>query len=280
MYEENANSTTSSDPYLSHPNYIDVNPFYNNLVNEDSTTSDSESTTINAGRRAFARKESTLTSTTASEATASADLHVIAHVSNLVSIQIDHYQFLFLLRLAEEMTELSTFLSLDSKRIMHDNAASKSIVIGCVIPQVEVTLVMPSQTPGKESSGGDVESVMPDSASLGDDLQINHSGISATTWSSNHPLSLDQLKNNQTFGSIETPSPITNEAPDVFPLHESHPNTHGYNVQIVSTPSTITSPTMPTHAMTNQMHNNTNTTSARRNRNSITDSGLKDLGSS
>lgn len=207
---------------------------------------------------------------------ASADLHVIAHVANLVSIQIDHYQFLFLLRLAEEMTELSTFLSLDSKRIMRDNAASKSIVIGCVIPQVEVTLVMPSQTPGKESSGGDGESVMPDSASLGDDLQINNSG---TTWNSNHPLSLDQLKNNQTFGSIETPSPITNEAPDVFPLHEPHPNTHGYNVQIVSTPSTITTPTMPSFSMPSQNHS-TSTTTTRRNRNSITDSGLKDLGSS
>lgn len=32
---------------------------------------------------------------------------------------------------------------------------------------------MPSQTPGKESSGGDGESVLPDSASLGDDLLTN-----------------------------------------------------------------------------------------------------------
>lgn len=33
--------------------------------------------------------------------------------------------------------------------------------------------MMPSQTPGKESSGGDGESVLPDSASLGDDLLTN-----------------------------------------------------------------------------------------------------------
>ena len=51
---------------------------------------------------------------------------------------------------------------------------NKSLVVGCVIPQVEVTLVMPSQTPGKESSGGDAESVIPDSASLGDDLHISN----------------------------------------------------------------------------------------------------------
>lgn len=41
--------------------------------------------------------------------------------------------------------------------------------MGCVIPQLEVTLVMPSQTPGKELSG-DGESVIPDSASIGDEI--------------------------------------------------------------------------------------------------------------
>lgn len=51
---------------------------------------------------------------------AMADLHVIAHISNLVSVQIDHFQFLFLLRLAEEITELTTFLSLDANRIMQN----------------------------------------------------------------------------------------------------------------------------------------------------------------
>lgn len=50
--------------------------------------------------------------------TTSADLHIIVHVSNLVSLQIDHFQYLFLLRLSEEMTELTTFLSLDSNRIL------------------------------------------------------------------------------------------------------------------------------------------------------------------
>lgn len=85
----------------------------------------------------------------------SADLHVIAHFGNLVSIQLDHYQLLFLLRLAEEVNELTTFLTMDSKRIMREKNPNQSVIVGCVIPQVEVTLVMPSQTPGKESSGGD-----------------------------------------------------------------------------------------------------------------------------
>lgn len=161
--------------------------------------------------------------------TNTADLHIIAHVSNLVSVQIDHYQYLFLLRLAEELTELATFLSLDSKRILQAANVEKSIIVGCVIPQVEVSLVMPSQTPGKESSGGDGESVLPDSASLGDDLLTNGSG-----W----PNSMDQTRNSNVFSSTECPSPIATEG--IVEAHEPTPvpNTHGFNVQIQSVPTT------------------------------------------
>lgn len=43
-------------------------------------------------------------------------------------------------------------------------------MVGAILPQVEVTFVMPSQCPGKESSGGDVESFVPDSSSIADDV--------------------------------------------------------------------------------------------------------------
>lgn len=117
-----------------------------------------------------------------SSASTSADLHVIAHIANMVSVQIDHFQYLFLLRLAEELTELSTFAALDADRIqkMAPDAADKpatSIVFGCVVPQLELTLVMPSQTPGKENSGCDAESMVPDSVSIGGDgdlVQLAH----------------------------------------------------------------------------------------------------------
>lgn len=57
-------------------------------------------------------------STSALNADRTADMHAIGHISNLVSVQIDHYQFLFLLRLAEEMNEMTTFLSMDAERIL------------------------------------------------------------------------------------------------------------------------------------------------------------------
>lgn len=120
-----------------------------------------------------------------------ADLHVIAHVANLVSVQLDHYQLLFLLRLSEQLTELSTFLTLDRSRILKEKATDTSMIVGCVIPQVEVTLVMPSATPGKESSGGDGESVVPDSVSLADDLQCNTSSQMLRTNTNPFSMSLD-----------------------------------------------------------------------------------------
>ncbi|KAI8118593.1 UHRF1-binding protein 1-like [Lucilia cuprina] len=178
------------------------------------------------------------TSSEAAERTA--DLHAIAHISNLVSVQIDHYQLLFLLRMAEEFNEMSTFLSLDAERILQKQNTKKSLIFGCVIPQIEMTFVMPSPTPGKESSGGDAESVLPDSASLGDDLLINSTNM---TWPT---PPLDQIKSN-TFGSVETPSPITNEAPPYDNgIHLSNPNTHGYNVQIQSSSTMASSTTSQT----------------------------------
>lgn len=154
-----------------------------------------------------------------------ADLHIIAHLSNLVSVQIDHYQLLFLLRLAEEFTELATFLAIDAKRILKEHQTENSIIVGCVIPQVEVSLIMPSPTPGKESSGGDAESVLPDSASLGDDLHGN--------WPQQQS-SLDLVKSSAMFNSTDIPSP---EAP-----YTPAPNTHGHNVQIQSPPASKTTP--------------------------------------
>lgn len=60
------------------------------------------------------RKSQTTPSTSGER---NADLHAIVYISNLVSVQLDHYQYLFLLRLAEEFTEMSSFLALDAERI-------------------------------------------------------------------------------------------------------------------------------------------------------------------
>lgn len=69
------------------------------------------------------------------ESVKTADVHMLTYVSNLVSIQINHYQFLFLLRLSEEAAELATYLALDSNRILKQEL-SGSLAVGALIPQV------------------------------------------------------------------------------------------------------------------------------------------------
>ncbi|XP_076231903.1 bridge-like lipid transfer protein family member 3B isoform X2 [Calliopsis andreniformis] len=113
------------------------------------------------------------------EKSSTADIHGLAYISNLVSVQINHYQYLFLLRLSEVLSEMATYLTIDSNKILKVDSGS-SLVIGALIPQVEVTFVMPSHTPGKENSGGDLESVVPDSSSIADDI-----ASSSTPWQNN-----------------------------------------------------------------------------------------------
>ena len=71
------------------------------------------------------------------ESVKTADIHVLAYISSLVSIQINHYQYLFLLRLSEEAAELATFLALDSNRILKKELGG-SLVMGALVPQVRL----------------------------------------------------------------------------------------------------------------------------------------------
>lgn len=47
----------------------------------------------------------------------SGDIHILVHVSTLICLQLNHYQYLFLLRLFEEVKELATYFGIDSSRI-------------------------------------------------------------------------------------------------------------------------------------------------------------------
>lgn len=97
-------------------NQASNNPFMYNMAADDLTNVDGTSNAASDSKTVIGGPGDAIKSDSVDDSTA--DLHVIAHVSNLVSVQIDHYQYLFLLRLSEEMTELATFLSLDSNRIL------------------------------------------------------------------------------------------------------------------------------------------------------------------
>ena len=175
-----------------------------------------------------------------------ADIYGLAYISNLISVQVNHYQYLFLLRLSEMINELTTYLSIDSNKILKVETGGKllnyefnyissnncnliayslivlkflgTMVIGALVPQVEVTFIMPSQTPGKENSGGDLESVVPDTSSIIDDI-----GGTSSLWQHAVTARVDYgTKRTNTSNDVETPqSEISSMLSMDFGAHSS-----------------------------------------------------------
>lgn len=150
------------------------------------------------------------------EKASGADIHGLAYISNLVSVQINHYQYLFLLRLSEILSEMATYLAVDSNKILKIESGG-SLIVGALIPQVEVTFVMPSHTPGKENSGGDLESVVPDSSSIADDFIGSSAAWHPGTVSTRVDFSAKRMN---TSNDVETPQ---SEASSMLSMDYSHP---------------------------------------------------------
>jgi len=72
-----------------------------------------------------------------------AQIHVLATTSQLVSLQLDHHQLLFILRLLESVSELTSFLSADTSRILPPSPGETSLVLGAVLPQVDISVILP-----------------------------------------------------------------------------------------------------------------------------------------
>ena len=83
-----------------------------------------------------------------------AKMHLLVHICNLVSVQLNHYQFLFLMRLLETISEITTFLTQDVSYIL-DEADESSLALGLIAPQIDVSLLMPSISMSKEDFSGD-----------------------------------------------------------------------------------------------------------------------------
>ncbi|XP_068247106.1 bridge-like lipid transfer protein family member 3B isoform X2 [Palaemon carinicauda] len=127
-----------------------------------------------------------------------AALHVLAHTPSLVSVQLNHYQYLFLMRQVDAITELTSYLTYDTINILtHPNMAGialspdnlgDTIAVAAVIPQVDVSLVMPPPQPCKDSMAGDMESFLPDSSSTADLNDLGSPTCDVRNSTSDHSL--------------------------------------------------------------------------------------------
>jgi hypothetical protein len=92
-------------------------------------------------------------------------MHILGTVNNLISVQLNHFQLLFLLRMMEMISEITTFLAQDVRHILGEEDES-SVAVGLILPQIDASLIMPSISQSKDSVGGDYDSFAPDSSSV------------------------------------------------------------------------------------------------------------------
>jgi len=110
-------------------------------------------------------------------------VHVLALASQLVSLQLDHYQLLFLLRLAESLSEMGAFLSSDSVNILHP-MVPPGMVIGAVLPQLDMSVILPGGGGGgtsEESFNGGGTSASDNSSNVGSKDPVEDQVVNAVS---------------------------------------------------------------------------------------------------
>ncbi len=85
------------------------------------------------------------------------DIHLIVKIDTKVALEINHYQYLFLLRLLETMTNFQTEIFEDTKCILEDKMQVKTQVVSVVLKELEIALVCPPipEMPGLVSNSPD-----------------------------------------------------------------------------------------------------------------------------
>ncbi|XP_059079286.1 bridge-like lipid transfer protein family member 3B isoform X2 [Tigriopus californicus] len=189
-----------------------------------------------------------------------ADMYVIGSIKSLISVQLNHYQLLFLLRTVEMISEITMFLAQDVHDILGEEEGQDdgSVVLGITIPQVDLSLLMPSIHQSRDSIGGDYDSTVPDSTSVysaGDLLKGAYnwpktnpgeeSDTDGTLQSQSDLLAEDQSEADSPTSFSNPPSFIDDQTTPSFPkvIQASTENI----TPTTSTPSTPRSKVKPKH---------------------------------
>ncbi|XP_069764416.1 bridge-like lipid transfer protein family member 3B isoform X2 [Narcine bancroftii] len=102
-----------------------------------------------------------LTRPTASSQPLEADTHVLVHVQKHVSMQINHHQYCFLLRLQQSVKRLQKLFQKNIKKITGKPAEQTKICIGWVIKSAEVALLLRPLPPAELNSKVMAENTSP-----------------------------------------------------------------------------------------------------------------------
>ncbi|KFM70962.1 UHRF1-binding protein 1-like protein, partial [Stegodyphus mimosarum] len=97
-----------------------------------------------------------------------ADIYLLIHVNSLLNIQLSHYQYLFVLRAADIVTDMLEHLEVDTGIIIK-NKPVMSICTSALLPQVELSLVLRNLNQmSATSDSADLASLQEDCSSTSD----------------------------------------------------------------------------------------------------------------
>lgn len=102
----NPSSDNNSSALHSHINSSSMNGPSSQHISNGPSSHDTLRPAPSSHSDPSSNKDSTLRPNSHTQGPRLADIHAIVYVSNLISVQINHYQVLFLLRLAEEISEV------------------------------------------------------------------------------------------------------------------------------------------------------------------------------
>jgi len=131
----------------------------------------------------------------------------LLQVNSLISMQLDRAEYIFLLRLMENVKETAAFLD-HQERYFNPAATTQSIVVGAILPQLDISIIFPpfaasvlqSMDLG-ESPLGDTESIYPDTSSITDLAHLSRAVRSMKFRNSHSEYVLSQQNTEQTESS-------------------------------------------------------------------------------
>lgn len=161
-------------------------------------------------------------------------IHILAQFKSLVSIQINHFQYLFLLRASEMLTDITEHLVRDSRNIkkidtaIGDGHVSSSISVAILLPEVDVSLVVPVKTATKSGSDGGVET-----ESLGGDLSSSAATTGAITRAASATFSMRESHSDNQLALRDGASTLVGSGPSEHLLTSSCSD-YGFNGSTIS----------------------------------------------
>ncbi|XP_071037916.1 bridge-like lipid transfer protein family member 3B isoform X2 [Parasteatoda tepidariorum] len=127
-----------------------------------------------------------------------ADIYLLLHVDSLVNIQLSHFQYLFVLRAADILTDMMEHLEIDTNIIIK-NKPVLSLCTSVWLPQVELSLVLRNLNQMSATSDSvDLASLQEDCSSASD---IPH----------NYGKKILQSKSSFSIGDYDNPSKRSNQ---------------------------------------------------------------------